>query len=118
MLPEISLTILKALLKESMKSKKIILEWSFVLETVKQKVKKAQLLDGYDLYLMCSLLKDYHLVRVRIFFCFYYLIPLIPATAYLLTWVIYCLCGLHFEAMHNLWVIWVWYKWITGLGPF
>ena len=66
MLPEVSLTILKALLEESIQSKKIILEWSFVLETVKQKVKKAQVLDGHDVYLMCSLLRDYHLVKIKI----------------------------------------------------
>ena len=66
MLPEVSLKILKALQKKSLESKKIILDWSFVLETVKQKVKETQVLDGYDLYLMLCLLKDYSLVSSNI----------------------------------------------------
>ena len=69
MLPEISLEILKTLQTESLESKKIILEWSFVLETVKQKVKKTQILDGYDLYLMLCLLQDYSLVSSNILQC-------------------------------------------------
>ena len=69
MLPEVSLKILKALQKKSLESKKIILDWSFVLETVKQKVKETQLLDGYDLYLMLCLLNDYSLVSSNIILC-------------------------------------------------
>ena len=69
MLPEVSLKILKALQMESLKSKKIILEWSFVLETVKKKVKETQVLDGYDLYLMLCLLKNYSLVSSNILLC-------------------------------------------------
>ena len=69
MLPEVSLEILKALQMESLESKKIILEWSLVLETVKQKVKKTQVLDGYDVYLMLCLLKDYSLVSSNILLC-------------------------------------------------
>ena len=69
MLPEVSLKILKALQKKSLESKKIILDWSFALETVKQKVKETQVLDGYDLYLILCLLKDYSLVRSNILLC-------------------------------------------------
>ena len=62
MLPQISLKILKVLQRESKKSKKIILEWSDVMKTIKKNVKKAEVLTGEDVYLMCCLLKDYGLV--------------------------------------------------------
>ena len=70
MLPKISLEILKALHKVSMKTNKVILDWSDVLCTVRKNVKKAQVLDGQDVYIMCCLLKDYGLVRINIFFLY------------------------------------------------
>ena len=72
MLPKIALKILKALQKESINSKKVILDWSDVLKIVKKNVKKAQDLDGYDVYLICCLLKDYGLVRINFVFVYFW----------------------------------------------
>ena len=70
MLPKISLEILKALHNERIKTNKVILDWSDVLKTVRKNVKKAQVLDGHDVYMMCCLLKDYGLVRINMLYLF------------------------------------------------
>ena len=61
-MPQVALKILKALLKESEKEGKKILDWKFVLEKVHKTVKDGYVLKGQDIFLMCHLMNDLGLV--------------------------------------------------------